>query len=130
MSVIVLGMEMPKNCKQCLFSRYILGEYFCRTTTTLDEDGEEMWESVGRFGFMRRLDCCPLRPLPEKHGRLIDADAMERVMSETVQGDIRGYPYSDTQWEMAFRWIDHQPTIAESEGERNEQGNFVSRQAD
>lgn len=43
--------------------------------------------------------------------RLIDADAMEQMMSDTVQGDIRGYPYSDTQWEMAFKWIDHQPTV-------------------
>ena len=43
--------------------------------------------------------------------RLIDVDAMEKLMSDTVQGDIRGYPYSDTQWEMAFKWLDHQPTI-------------------
>lgn len=55
--------------------------------------------------------------LPEKHGRLIDADDMERFMSDTVQGDIRQYPYSDTLWDMAFKWIDSRPTIVEAEGD-------------
>lgn len=44
--------------------------------------------------------------------RLIDADAMEKTMCDLVQGDIRHYPYSaDAEWELAFKWIDHQPTI-------------------
>ena len=73
MSVLIKDMEMPKTCKQCLFSRYILGEWFCRTTTTLDEDGEELWESVGKFGNLHRPHWCPLVPVPP-HGSLIDAD--------------------------------------------------------
>ena len=47
--------------------------------------------------------------------RLIDADEMERFMSDTVQGDIRQYPYEDTKWETAFRLIDSCPTIIEAE---------------
>lgn len=43
--------------------------------------------------------------------RLIDVDAMEKFMSDTVLGDIRGYPYSDTLWETAFKWLDNQPTV-------------------
>lgn len=54
----------------------------------------------------------------QPHGRLIDSDEMERFMSETVQGDIRQYPYEDTKWETAFGWIDSRPTIIEAEGER------------
>ena len=38
-------------------------------------------------------------------------------MSDTVQGDIRQYPYSDTLWDMAFKWIDSRPTIVEAEGD-------------
>ena len=49
------------------------------------------------------------------HGRLIDVDAMEHLMSDTVQGDIRGYPYSDTLWDTAFRWLDNQPTVLPAE---------------
>ena len=123
MSVIVMGMEMPKNCKQCLFSRYILGEYFCRTTTTLDEDGEEMWESVGRFGFIRRPDCCPLRSLPEKHGGLIDVDALKKTFRDAMdncEGDFKRKEDAEEvrQWvELLCIDFDVQPTIVEAEEE-------------
>lgn len=52
MSVVVLGMEIPKSCESCGIP--------C-----------ELWirHKVGQ-----RYPDCPLRPLPEKHGRLIDAD--------------------------------------------------------
>lgn len=69
-------------------------------------------EMTGQLG---DIDDCPLRPLPERHGRLVDVDEMERFMSDTVRGDIRAYPYSDTLWDMAFRWIDSSPTIVEAE---------------
>ena len=114
MSVIVLGMEMPENCKQCLFSRYILGEYFCRTTTTLDEDGEEMWESIGRFGFIRRPDCCPLRPLPEKHGRIVDVGPLD-VVAYNQKGH-EGESFDDGVVFMLEK-MDALPTIVEAEGE-------------
>ena len=114
MSIIVLGMEMMDCCEKCPFLDYEQG--YCFASGKKQKDG---WYDCNLYvsDNKKRHKDCPLRPLPEKHGRLIDADAMERVMSETVQGDIRGYPYSDTQWEMAFRWIDHQPTIVEAEGE-------------
>jgi hypothetical protein len=49
-------------------------------------------------------DWCPLRPLPEKHGRLIDADAMKRIwMGARIDGDI---------WML----LDARPTIVEAEG--------------
>ena len=56
------------------------------------------------------------------HGRLIHTDAMERLMSDTVQGDIRAYPYSDTLWGMAFRWIDNQPTVLEASEDGEQDG--------
>ena len=98
MSVIVKGMEMPKDCDSC----WIPGS-FCPLWLKTDVDN--------------RHQDCPLAELPEKHGRLIDADDMERFMSNTVQGDIRQYPYSDTLWDMAFKWIDSRPTIVEAEGD-------------
>lgn len=66
-----------------------------------------------------RPDYCPLVDVPP-HGRLIDADAMERLMSDIVHGDIRGYPYSDTLWDTAFRWLDSQPTIITAEEDNND----------
>ena len=114
MSVIVKGMEMPVNCFRCPLDSGVWkpeqGPFIlCRYTK-----GKVDYDDVPTD---RRLPCCGLKEMPEKHGRLIDADDMERFMSDTVQGDIRQYPYSDTLWDMAFKWIDSRPTIVEAEGE-------------
>lgn len=106
MSVIVKGMEMPECCAGCFAISDSLG--WCKAS------GNDIYSPFSMDG---RPSFCPLRPMPEKHGRLIDADDMERFMSDTVQGDIRQYPYSDTLWDMAFKWIDSRPTIVEAEGE-------------
>ncbi len=94
MSIIVKGMDVPSDCDGCWHPT-------CNLWHQTD---------VGK----RHKDC-PISPMPEKHGRLIDADDMERFMSDTVQGDIRQYPYSDTLWDTAFKWIDSRPTIVEAE---------------
>lgn len=46
--ILIRGMEMPKNCMECPF-------VICLNTK----------------------DNCPLVPLPEGHGRLIDADELD-----------------------------------------------------
>ena len=58
MSVYIKGMEMPKNCDSCMFSRRSIHNIdWCVLT---EED----------------IPCaCPLVPIPP-HGRLIDADAI------------------------------------------------------
>lgn len=98
MSVVVRGMEMPVSG-----TKYRVVE---------DLEGNKYLTLDGFFNGRYY----PISPLPEKHGRLIDADDMERFMSDTVRGDIRQYPYSDTLWDMAFKWIDSRPTIVEAEG--------------
>lgn len=106
MSVVVMGMEMPGKCEHCPLADSA-GIGLCRIE-------KRFWDPDP--GQPLRPDWCPLRPLPEKHGRLIDVDDMERFMSNTVQGDIRDYPYSDTFWDLAFKWLDSRPTIVEAEG--------------
>lgn len=61
MSVIVKGMEMPNACCHCPCSDSAGCAVTGRVMTT-----EEM---AGQLG---DIDDCPLRPLPEKHGGLID----------------------------------------------------------
>lgn len=86
MSVIVKGMEMPKDCNSCW-----IPSSFCKLWLKSD---------VGN-----RHQDCPLIELPEKHGRLIDADAMKRVwMGARIDGDIG-------------MLLDARPTIVEAEGE-------------
>lgn len=92
MSILIKGMEMPKS--GCVITIYkIDGNFYA------SKNGTEL---------------CPLVEIPP-HGRLIDADEMERTMNDMVQGNIRELPYSDTLWDLAFRWIDKQPTIIEAE---------------
>ena len=106
MSVIVMGMEMPEYCAECDAEKWDENEY-----------GDEFNH---RCGFMykgythkvrdngRREDC-PLRPLPEKHGRLIDADRLVVVLMKNF-GNIGGSA-------VLKQFIDIAPTIVEAEGE-------------
>lgn len=55
MSIIVMGMEMPMDCNSC-----------CVPGNVCD-----LW--IGQ-GVGNRHPDCPIRQLPEKHGRLIDID--------------------------------------------------------
>ena len=97
-SVLIKGMEMPKNCLTCKLrgdgsdSKYIWDCPF----TGLEYTREE--------GETRRLDDCPLVEVPAPHGRLIDADKLMR--------DISKYHVSDGMFQ---HWVDVQPTIIEAE---------------
>ena len=82
MSVIILGMEMPEHCGVC-------GIEFC--TKWINHDART------------RPKDCPLRPLPEKHGRLIDADALPRYTGYALSAD-----------EVATA-VENAPTIVEAE---------------
>ena len=83
MSECVVRMEMPQNCCGCQLRMedYDTGEEFCPFT------GVECL-SIGR------QDNCPIVcALPEGHGRLVDADAIEYVISENGCQDDFAYRY-------------------------------------
>lgn len=86
MSVLVKGMKMPENCKECMSSDL-------RTTIKCTEWTEI---SAGRRENERAWSC-PLVELPEKHGDLIDRDALPR---DVMDFDV---------------W--NAPTVIEAEGE-------------
>ena len=64
MSVVVVGMEMPRTGWGCPLNSYGI-------CIAKHETSDNCYEELP--------DWCPLRPLPEKHGRLIDADELEDV---------------------------------------------------
>ena len=66
MGVYIKGMEMPKNCGECLLAK-------------LSPTGESLICNymLSRVSWKERPFDCPLIPVPE-HGRLIDADALIR----------------------------------------------------
>ena len=95
MSVIVMGMQMPKRCFECPIIDATDG-FWC---SAADKDLRK------EHGInLSKPDWCPLRPLPEKHGRLIDGD-------ELADG------CDDPHWCRWLSEIEDMPTIVEAEGE-------------
>ena len=81
MSVLIKGIEMPKSCVDCPCS---LNMFFCRAW-----DGREVTDRTGiefkEDGIVvSRPDWCPLVEVPGKHGRLIDADELERILESAI----------------------------------------------
>ena len=78
--VLIRGLDMPKTCCHCDFKIYDpekrwdengieqIGAWVCKRTR------EIIWNT-------QRGENCPLLPLPEGHGRLIDADALDRAFT-------------------------------------------------
>ena len=100
MSVIVKGMEMPNTCEECQESCEIGSNLFCLVTN----DGNKWGWKKSDVGFYMRPDWCPLRPLPVKHGRLIDASELETVAKGRLGVINIGH-------------IDEARTIVEAEGD-------------
>ena len=76
MSILIKGMEMPKDCPMCPMAYWDEFNTFRGCDITKGKrhavvNDKEYAESS------TRPDWCPLVEVPEPHGRLIDADALE-----------------------------------------------------
>lgn len=66
MSVLIKGMEMPKNCEGCDLADWYNGNICCYALRyTVDVSEMEQLHTM-----------CPLVEVPTPHGRLIDADEL------------------------------------------------------
>lgn len=113
MSVIVMGMEMPERCETCdLICDDDSGLDVCCCTGEIVDREEQA-----------RPRWCPLRPLPEKHGGLIDVDVLKKTFRDVMddcEGDFKRKEDAEEvrRWvELLCRDFDAQPTIVEAEGE-------------
>lgn len=86
MAVYIPSMEMPTVCihgdwfGNCPMDRTWCAQRFAPKGMTMGQIAEEQQDKLPEW--------CPLRPLPEKHGRLIDVDAFKTMCREAVR-DIR-----------------------------------------
>lgn len=102
MSVLVRDMSMPETCDDCQFHRYHSHhEYVCVATSMLYPMNLANSNGI-------KKDWCPLVELPEKHGRLIDADAMCDDLA-TVD------PKYEFMYDWCIRVTEAQPTVIEAE---------------
>ena len=100
MSVLIKGIKIPKSCGVCIFDDYghcIMTKRYSGGSAT-----------HGRASF------CPLVELPEKHGKLIDADAYVSMMEEKCDYEKALDPYVLSVCRGGIKLM---PTIVEAEGE-------------
>lgn len=85
MSVLVKGMKMPESCRECRFQDFgsTTGDTWCGVKDIVLAKNFEV------IGFDGKPDWCPLVALPDKHGRLVDADAIVNAMNDmNVGGEV------------------------------------------
>ena len=99
MSVVVRGMEVPKRCQNCRIGETDeTGDAYC---LLLDE-----WADREDY---EPLPNCPLLPLPDGHGDLIDRDAVQIPSGNglTWEGMIESIVFA--------RMLSNQPVIVSAE---------------
>ena len=111
-SIIIRGMQMPSECGYCPLCRY----FYSAGITNCMLMQTPLAEDYKTIRFEGRHKDCPLVELPEKHGRLIDADALK----DTLDYYIREAGWSE-EINKALGWvkdefIDSERTIVEAEG--------------
>ena len=106
MSILIKGMEMPQNCFDCLMSSFGL----CNLI-----EGEPIGNP------QKRLDNCPLVPVPE-HGRLIDASEKIKVqMYDDMTEDYHMVEMTIDDF-LCQGWVEaNAPTIIEAEEKKHDQ---------
>ena len=105
MSIIIKGMEMPKNCSDCLLN---YDQMMCIVT------GTRWWsDTMVLMDFdsaKERLHDCPLVELPP-HGRLGDLD---KLMTEFMDSDLDHLQRDD--WREVIQIVADAPIVIEAEG--------------
>lgn len=105
MSVLIKGMEMPRNCCECAIRSY-------------DANGQEEYCPITGIECLSigRQDDCPLVEIPVSYVRLIDADAVIEKANheaEAMSGSLKEYFGQLVEW-----IVDKTPTVIETEGEK------------
>ena len=111
--MIVNGMEMPKDCRECLLCNYHIsaGETWCEAIDGL------LATDYGPILFDGRDSDCPLVEIKTPHGRLIDADALIADIKECIEAKDSNCEWEQVQGlEVALSCaMDDAPTVIEAE---------------
>ena len=108
--IIIKGMGMPKTCQECPLNvsiyTYDGGDETCALNA---------WDGYSEQPKTTRHPDCPLVPLPEGHGRLIDADRLFEVMGQDADRWIVD-EVSMIETDDVLDAIQNAPTIVPAEG--------------
>ena len=111
MSVLIKGMNMPKDCRECRlndFSMYT-GDTWCGVS------GGVLAKNFKAIGFDGRPDWCPLVEVKTPHGRLTD----ESVVLEMIRKNmgIKSLEFLYNAEKSVVNQIVHAPTVIDAEAE-------------
>lgn len=106
MSVLIKGMAIPKDCRECPLQEY----YGSSGNTLCFPTDKYLAEKYNPIGFEGRANWCPLVEV-KPHGRLIDADALIKAL-------VRKEPFNDCARVVIAECMEevrHAPTVIEAE---------------
>lgn len=110
MSLMIRNMEMPESCGNCPFRiKANPDENICRA------NGELFEETLGILINFRHKDC-PLVSIPAPHGRLIDADDLDKMLK--FIGEAETQIYGRNSWRFVNKCrqaIEDAPTVIPAE---------------
>ena len=102
MSILIKGMEMPKNCQKCWL--YIEGACYAKGY----RDYRLIMDTA-------KPDDCPLVEIPIPHGRLGDLDALQKQVENTIQD-----AHMSLLWKQGMMYarglVEASKTVIEAEG--------------
>lgn len=117
MSILIKGMEMPECCDVCTFSDWSnLHQTACCKLTGYESCFDDFSHEYNK----RRSDDCPLVALPEKHGRLIDANVLMNIFADRLEKMPEWYGINSAvagAVSGAMKLLYAQPTVIEAEEE-------------
>ena len=116
MSILIKGMEMPKNCGECwlyeVTKDMVSGEvlFLCKCRDVIVNNP-----------YTTKDKGCPLVEIPTPHGRLIDKDKLRHDLFVNFNGErIPFYDYDNFPTKITYRdlhsILSEQKTIIEAEG--------------
>lgn len=109
MSILIKGMEMPKDCSHCRFQGFggrMNERILCMLTGTNDYINQQS-----------KFEDCPLIEAPDKHGDLIDRDALIKLVNSSMfPSDM----VTTLAVDMAKNWVKDAPTIIPVSEEDNQ----------
>lgn len=110
MSVLIKGMDMPKNCCECFaFKSTMSGYFLCKASGI----------AFGKWLPLKTPDWCPLVEVKTPHGRLKDVDVLhEKMYHEAFEVDSEMQKWDSGCW-IRYKVFENCesdcPTVIESE---------------
>ena len=125
MSVLIKGMELPKDCPYCKMAYYNASDEFTGCAVVPDKR-YAMHNDAVYAKSTQRPDWCPLVEIPEPHGDLIDRDAFRADFSMGENCDKCGVVLKRCEYDRIYTkmdfcgWLDDAPTVIKAEGGEDE----------